>query len=325
MSLATEKKMNNNTEDDWEDVSIPNNEEQEQVEFELEEEPEVQESKPTVQESEPIEEQKSEDVPKELDGIETKGAEKRIRQLIRQRKERDEQIESLLAQNEELQNNLKQKNNEVYSITNRSIAANEEALEKTIRLAKDAYAEAFENNETQKVLEAQEILNNAQSDLKTLRQLKAGTERQQRVNEEQNNQVQQQQPRQSQVIDVKAQEWAERNDWFGQDTIKTAAALALDAELKSEGYDPNEDDFYMEIDKRLASAFTQPSVRAEDNTLQPSQVVSGASRSSPNSGSKVKLSKEDVRLANKWGIPLEQYAAEKLKVTRADGEYTDIT
>ncbi len=163
--------MNNNTEDDWEDVSIPNNEEQEQVEFELEEEPEVQESKPTVQESEPIEEQKSEDVPKELDGIETKGAEKRIRQLIRQRKERDEQIESLLAQNEELQNNLKQKNNEVYSITNRSIAANEEALEKTIRLAKDAYAEAFENNETQKVLEAQEILNNAQSDLKTLRQL----------------------------------------------------------------------------------------------------------------------------------------------------------
>ncbi len=192
-------------------------------------------------------------------------------------------------------------------------------------MAKDAYAEAFENNETQKVLEAQEILNNAQSDLKTLRQLKAGTERQQRVNEEQNNQVQQQQPRQSQVIDVKAQEWAERNDWFGQDTIKTAAALALDAELKSEGYDPNEDDFYMEIDKRLASAFTQPSVRAEDNTLQPSQVVSGASRSSPNSGSKVKLSKEDVRLANKWGIPLEQYAAEKLKVTRADGEYTDIT
>ncbi len=43
-----------------------------------------------------------------------------------------------------------------------------------------------------------------------------------------------------------------------------------------------------------------------------------------NSGRKIKLSKEDVNLANKWGIPLEKYAAEKLKVTSADGEYTDV-
>jgi hypothetical protein len=53
-------------------------------------------------------------------------------------------------------------------------------------------------------------------------------------------------------------------------------------------------------------------------------VVSGASRSSPTSGKKVKLSKDDVNLAQKWGIPLEQYAAEKLKVSQADGEYTNI-
>ncbi len=78
-------------------------------------------------------------------------------------------------------------------------------------------------------------------------------------------------------------------------------------------------------------AFSQTSNRVQETeeknnsgTSQPAQVVSGASRSSPSSGKKVKLSKEDVRLANKWGIPLEQYAAEKLKVTSADGEYTDI-
>jgi len=133
----------------------------------------------------------------------------------------------------------------------------------------------------------------------------------------------QQQP-QSTAVDVKAQEWAEQNNWFGEDTIKTAAALALDAELKSEGYNPNDNEFYEEIDKRLEKAFGGSSVRVEENTPQPSQVVSGASRSSQNSRSKVKLSKEDVRLANKWGIPLEQYAAEKLKVTSADGEYTNI-
>ncbi len=136
---------------------------------------------------------------------------------------------------------------------------------------------------------------------------------------------------QTPVYDPKANEWAQQNDWFGQDTIKTAAALAIDAELKGEGYDPSDNEFYEEIDRRLETAFGQTSDRVQETegqsnsgTSQPAQVVSGASRSSPSAGKKVKLSKEDVRLANKWGIPLEQYAAEKLKVTSADGEYTNI-
>ena len=124
-------------------------------------------------------------------------------------------------------------------------------------------------------------------------------------------------------------EWASRNDWFGQDNIKTAAALAIDAELKSEGYDPTDNDFYQEIDKRINKAFSQnieeTTERVQDNTSPPAQVVSGSSRSSSSSSSKVKLSKEDVRLAQKWNIPLEQYAAEKLKVDGADGNYTNIT
>ena len=53
-------------------------------------------------------------------------------------------------------------------------------------------------------------------------------------------------------------------------------------------------------------------------------MVAGGTRSTPSSNKKVKLSKEDVRLANKWNIPLEQYAQEKLKATSADGEYTTI-
>ena len=53
-------------------------------------------------------------------------------------------------------------------------------------------------------------------------------------------------------------------------------------------------------------------------------MVAGGTRSTPSSNKKVKLSKEDVRLANKWNIPLEQYAQEKLKATNAEGEYTTI-
>jgi len=107
----------------------------------------------------------------------------------------------------------------------------------------------------------------------------------------------------------------------------TAAALAIDAELKGEGYDPTDQDFYQEINKRIQSAFPQKfeesQNRVQENTSQPAQVVSGGSRSSPTNSKKVKLSKEDVRLAQKWDIPLERYAAEKLKIDDSDG-YTNI-
>ena len=317
-----------NENDGWAEVNVSAKpEEQEQIEFELEEE-EVEEKQEPQPEEPKVEEPQveEEETPKELEGIETKGAEKRIRQLVRQRKEREETIQTLLAQNEELKNNLSKKDKEVVSITSNSLNANEQSLEKTVKMAREAYLEAFENGEKEKVLEAQETLNNAQADLKMLQRMKVNAARQQQELEAQEVQPEpqaQQQP-QPTAVDVKAQEWAEKNDWFGDDTIKTAAALALDAELKSEGYDPNDNEFYEEIDRRLEKAFGGSSVRVEENTSQPSQVVSGASRSSQNSRSKVKLSKEDVRLANKWGIPLEQYAAEKLKVRTADCEYTNI-
>ena len=89
------------------------------------------------------------------------------------------------------------------------------------------------------------------------------------------------------------------------------------------------EDFYDEIDKRMQAAFPnkfkeQPATtERNDGSSSPSQVVAGGSRSSPNP-KKVKLSQEDVRLANKWGIPLEQYAAEKMKVTKSEGDYTTI-
>jgi len=328
-----------NENDGWETVTVPeDNQESTQVAFELEDdeqeeiviEEEVQ-PEPVQEVQEEVVEEEKEEQPKELEGIETKGAEKRIRQLIRQRKEREEQIQKLMQQNEELQNNLKVKDNEVDSIATRSLNANEKQLTQNIELARQAYMEAFEDGDKEKVLKAQEILNNAQSDLKTVQNYKNNLATKLKQKEEQiaatPQPVQSQQP----SYDPKANEWAERNEWFGKDTVKTAAALALDAELKEQGYDPNDEEFYGEIDRRLEMAFGQASNRVQETeeqsnsgTSQPAQVVSGASRSSPSAGKKVKLSKEDVRLANKWGIPLEQYAAEKLKVNQADGEYTNI-
>jgi len=328
-----------NENDGWETVTVPEGEqENKQVEFEIEEEQEEikveeEQEQPTVEavQEEVQEEPVQEEQPKELEGIETKGAEKRIRQLIRQRKEREEQIEALIKQNEELKTNLAAKDNEVDSIATRSLDANERQLTQNMELARQAYMEAFEDGDKEKVLKAQEILNNAQADLKTIQTYKNNLAQKLEKKEKQVEALPEPVQPQQQAYDPRANEWAEKNKWFGQDTIKTAAALALDAELKEQGYNPNDEEFYEEIDRRLEAAFGQTSNRVQETegqsnsgTSQPAQVVSGASRSSPSSNKKVKLTKEDVRLANKWGIPLEQYAAEKLKVTSADGEYTNI-
>ena len=314
-----------NENDGWETIEV--SEDAKEVDFEIEDEQE----QPVQAKEEQQPEQKVEpEQPKELEGIETKGAEKRIRQLIRQRKEREEKIDELIRQNEELQQNLNQKEQEVNTVASRGVGASEKQLTQNIELARQAYLQAFDEGDKEKVLAAQEILNSAQADLKTVQGYKANIARRM----EQASQEEQKEPelaQQTPAYDPKANEWAQQNDWFGQDTIKTAAALAIDAELKGEGYDPSDDEFYEEIDRRLETAFGQTSNRVQETegqsnsgTSQPAQVVSGASRSSPSAGKKVKLSKEDVRLANKWGIPLEQYAAEKLKVTSADGEYTNI-
>ena len=97
------------------------------------------------------------------------------------------------------------------------------------------------------------------------------------------------------------------------------------------------EEFYHEVDRRLAEAFPhkfkssevpveENQNRVQEDTSVPAQVVGSSSRSTPNSSkSKIKLTKEDVRLANKWNIPLETYAAQKLKVAEADGEYTQIS
>jgi len=296
--------------EEWSEVDISNSEVK-PVEYELEE---VQET-PEIESSSLVQEE----VPEELEGIETNGAQKRIRQLVKQRKDRDSQIQSLITRNEQLSSTLQNKDKELFDVNKLSLDTSEKQLTDKVALARKVYLEAFEDGDKEMLLNAQESLNDAQADLKMVNFAKVNYQ-------ERPEQAQPvpHQPRPQQTQDPRATEWAEKNEWFGKDTIRTAAALAIDAELKGEGYDPNDNEFYEEVNKRLQEAFPQKYERVQANTSQPAQVVSGASRSSPTSGKKVKLSKEDVSLAQKWGIPLEQYAAEKLKVSQADGEYTNI-
>ena len=258
------------------------------------------------------------------------GAQKRIRQLVRQKKERDEQIQELMSRQAELEERLKAQQQEIKTSLEKNFESAEAQINSRIELAEDAYRQALESGDTDRIVIAQKNLNKAQGDATTLqvtRNQYQPVKAEEAQQPQQQQQVQQQQPAQ---YDKLAVEWAGRNPWFGQDNVMTTLALEIDQESKTEGYDPTDEDFYKEIDTRLRSQYPQRfggevQQEREQETSTPAQVVGGASRtSSASSGKKVRLTKEDVRLAEKWGIPLEQYAAEKLKVDKADGEYTSV-
>lgn len=148
--------------------------------------------------------------------------------------------------------------------------------------------EAFESGEKEKLLQAQEMLNEAQVDLKHLNLTKAQMEEvAEQPEPEQTAPVQQ--PVQ-QTPDPRAEEWAANNEWFGKDKILTVSALTIDQELKAEGYDPDDEEFYQEVDRRLSEAFPhkfkssevpveENQNRVQEDTSVPAQVVGSSSRS----------------------------------------------
>ena len=165
--------------DEWETVEVSS----EAVPYEIEEE-ETKESLPDPEPEAQAPEETEEEVPQELEGINTQGAEKRIRQLIKQRKERDEQIQQLIQDNKQLSHTLQSKDQEVNSIAQKSLEASEKQLTDKMDLARSVYMEAFEEGDKERVLKAQEMLNDAQADLKTVHMYKAGNqEKEQKVPE----------------------------------------------------------------------------------------------------------------------------------------------
>jgi len=113
-----------------------------------------------------------------------------------------------------------------------------------------------------------------------------------------------QQPRRP---DPKAEQWALRNSWFGQDEAMTYAAFGIHKKLiEDEGFDLQSDEYYNELDRRISSKFGNQQKSAN----RPAQTVAGASRATATgrSGKKVRLTPSQVAIAKKLGVPLEEYA-----------------
>ncbi len=243
----------------------------------------------------------------------SKGVQKRISRLTEKyrKEERDRQeavrlAQQLLQEKQQLEGRLKQLDSGYLNEYGARIEAQ-------ISTARRAYKDAYEAGDTDKMIEAQEALARASTDKQRYDLAKS------RANERvQTTAVQQQQyvaPEPQRVaqqpqVDPKAQSWAEKNDWFGQDEVMTYAAFGVHRKLvEEEGFDPQSDEYYSEIDRRMRTEF--PHKFQASKSSGKSQVApagSSASRSTKQGRRTVKLSPSQIAIAKKLNVPLEEYA-----------------
>jgi hypothetical protein len=119
--------------------------------------------------------------------------------------------------------------------------------------------------------------------------------------------------------DPKAEDWAEKNEWFGKDNAMTYTAFDLHRKLtEEEGYDPKSSSYYEEIDKRIRLEFPQKFGNTVEKTIsKPTQNVASATRSARTSRQSVRLTPSQVAIAKKLRVPLEEYARQ-LKLTEGE-------
>jgi hypothetical protein len=258
-----------------------------------------------------------EEQPEELKGINTKGAEKRIRKLVAQRKERDEQLALAIEKIQYLESTLSDKDKNISDYRRQSVDSKKEEIKRRVEAAQMSFSRAFDEGDKDILVKSQSDLAEAQAELKLLEYAEIMGNRNTPKAPVQNTV---ERPAVNQY-DEGAVDWAKKNEWFGKDKIGTSIALAVDQSLKDEGFDPRDDEFYEELDRRLSKEL--PSRLRPGGDAKPTQVVAGQSRRQAPSN-KVRLTQEDVSLAKKWGIPLERYAAEKRKAERSAGDYTNI-
>jgi|DEB0MinimDraft_10_1074344.scaffolds.fasta_scaffold09626_2 hypothetical protein len=189
-------------------------------------------------------------------------------------------------------------------------------IEAQIGTARKAYKDAYEAGDTDAMIEAQEALARAtgEKDRYDMAKRRADQQREARPAQENLAQyaqmpTQQPQPQHAQP-DPKAQSWAEKNEWFGQDEVMTYAAFGIHRKLvEEEGFDPTSDEYYTEIDRRMRVEFPQKFAAKKSSTKsQVASAGSSASRTNKQGRRSVKLSPSQIAIAKKLNVPLEEYA-----------------
>jgi len=201
------------------------------------------------------------------------------------------------------------------------IKAVSSSLEQQLAIAKRDYREAYDAGDSDKIIEAQSKMNDAQMRLSQVHQYKPQYKN--ALQDSENPVYIQQNEQPSYKPDDRALKWQEKNEWFGKDEEMTSLALGLHEKLVRSGISPTSDEYYRRIDgtmqKRFPEHFGDATLDEETpaQRTKPSTVVAPATRST--APKKVRLTKTQVALAKKFGLTPEQYARETLKLENANG------
>jgi hypothetical protein len=240
----------------------------------------------------------------------SKGVKKRIDKLTAKLREseRREQAATSYAQNVQTENKTLQQQktnldgNYIIAEANR-ITAETEATKNILRKANEEADVDTQTNAQQKLaalaVEAQRV-----QALNQERSAKTG----QVAAPQQFNQEVQRQPAPQPEPDPKAQSWAEDNPWFGNDRAMTMTSFVIHQDLMNEGFDATSNEYYSEVNKRIRDDFPDKFDREITQTNRPAQAVAPAKRSAKAGRKTVRLTPSQVAIANKLGVPLEEYA-----------------
>jgi hypothetical protein len=228
----------------------------------------------------------------------------RFREEERQRQAAVDYAEAVKKQNEELKTRIDK-------LDTTYVGEFDTRVQSQSIAAKEAYRKAHEEGDADAMYEASQNLSRIALEEARLAQLKERREEQLKASEGAAPQAPQAQAPQAKP-DPKAEGWAQKNSWFGQDQTMTYAAFGLHKQLiEDEGFDPNSDEYYNELDTRIRSEFPHKFQETPKKSNSPRVASAGttASKSSTPKGRRtVKLTASQIAIARRLNVPLEEYA-----------------
>lgn len=243
----------------------------------------------------------------------SKNVQNRIKKLTEKyrKAERDGQEAARIAQ--QLLDENRTLKSQVSNLDRGYVSSEEGRLQAQLESAKRQYREAYESGDADKLFETQQLISQISSAQERVNHAKMRFERSEQAQPAQQpaRQAQPQQAPQAPQPDPKAQEWAEKNEWFGSDEVMTYAAFGIHRKLvEEEGFDPQSEEYYNEVDRRIRAEFPQRFQTAKKSSgAQVASAGASASRSTAKSGRRsVKLSPSQIAMAKKLNVPLEEYA-----------------
>ena len=249
------------------------------------------------------------------------GVQKRIAKLTRKMREAERQREEAVQYAQSVTQQKNQAENRLSKLDKSYVSEFESRVTTSLAAAKLALKNAIESQDVEAQISAQEQLATLSVENARLNALKVAEQdvvpKQREVNI---NPQRQQQPQQQ--SDPRAEDWASKNSWFGNDSAMTYTAFDIHKKLvEEEGFDPKSNEYYEEVDSRIRLEFPHKFDKVEQNTTRrarPAQAVASANRSATTGRKKtVKLSPSQVAIAKRLGVPLEDYA-KQLNITEGN-------